>query len=641
MCGLAGTINWCDDETLASMIAVQAHRGPDNSDTWSTKSKEGLRVGLASCRLSILDLSSSGHMPMTTEDGAVTAVYNGEVYNFPELREELQQEGYTFKSNCDTEVVLNMYHRYGVDCVKHLNGMFALAIWDDEKQHLFVARDHFGIKPLYYTQLEGKFAFASEIKSFLSLPGFKREIDYSALDQYLSFLWVPDPMTMLKNVYKLEAGHYGLLTSDGKFDVKCYWDLEFPINDDIPKADPQELAGEIQSRFSSVVKSQMVSDVPLGAFLSAGLDSSSILACMAQHTSASINTYTITFPAKYRKGENAMDDPKVAERTAQHFGCNHHEIEVEPDVSKLLPELIWHMDEPICDPALIMAYLVSEAASKDVKVMLSGVGGDELFGGYRKYQAQRIAENYRKLPSFLRKRVIEPLVDALPSMRGTPVKGQVRLAKKLASTASLGPKDFFIANSVYITEQQKSKLLTKDTINATVGCNYAQRHLERFDKVEHADMLSQMLYLDTKIFMPSLNLTYNDKMSMASSVEARVPFLDWQFAQWVANNVPSELKIFKNSTKHILREAMKPWLPSEVLTQRKSGFSAPIDYWLANELKDFVDEHLSEAQVRYRGIFEPKEVQRYISEQRSGRRDWSMQIWQFLTLELWMKAYID
>lgn len=641
MCGFAGTINWCDDDVLASMIAVQAHRGPDHSDTWSTKSKNGARIGLASCRLSILDLSSSGHMPMTTEDGKITAIYNGEVFNFPELRENLIDLGYTFKSSTDTEIVLYMYQHYGVDCVKHLNGMFAFAIWDDEKQHLFVARDHFGIKPFYYTQVDNKFAFASEIKSFLELPGFKREIDYASLDQYLSFLWVPDPKTMLKNVFKLEAGHYGIFTPDGKFDITCYWDIEFPENKDIPKASPEELTNEVRERFSEVVKSQMVSDVPLGAFLSAGLDSSSILACMAQHTSKSINTYTVTFPAKYRRGEIAMDDPKVAERTAKHFGCNHQEIEVEPDVATLLPELIWHMDEPICDPALIMAYLVSEAASKDVKVMLSGVGGDELFGGYRKYQAQKIADNYRKIPKFLRKRVIEPLVDAMPSMRGTPIKGHVRLAKKLTSSASLSPQDFFIANSVYISEEQKSTLLTQDTKNAAAGSHYAEKHLDRFSRVEHADMLSQMLYLDTKIFMPSLNLTYNDKMSMASSVEARVPFLDWQFAQWVADNVPTELKISNNTTKHILREAMRPWLPEEVLTQRKSGFSAPIDYWLANDLTDFVNEHLSEDQVKYRGIFEPKEVKRYIAEHRSGRKDWSMQIWQFLTLELWMKAYID
>ena len=402
MCGINGAINWADSETLLRMNTIQAHRGPDDHGTWETVLPDGSRVGLGSRRLAILDLSPAGHMPMHSPDGRLTIVYNGEVYNYPQLRRELESKGYQFRSNSDTEAVLYLYKEYGPESVRRLNGMFAFAIWDDRRRQLFLARDHFGIKPLYYCHRGDRFAFASEIKSLLEISDMPRRVNLQALNQYLTFLWVPDPLTMFDEILKIPAGHYGIYR-DGQFEIKQYWDLKFPRDDYQFKSSEAELAAQLRTRFVDSVKSQLLSDVPLGAFLSAGLDSSSIVAAMAQSGASPIRTYTIAFPDKYRKGELTLDDTDVARRTANHFGCEHTEIIVEPDVVDLLPKLVWHMDEPVADPASITAYLVNREARKTVTVLLSGVGGDELFAGYRKHIAHRsgaeVPANTRRLAS--------------------------------------------------------------------------------------------------------------------------------------------------------------------------------------------------------------------------------------------------
>jgi asparagine synthase (glutamine-hydrolysing) len=640
MCGVVGSINWGDSETLARMNNVQAHRGPDDEGIWETRLPDGGFVGLGSRRLAILDLSPAGRMPMSTPDGRLTITYNGEVYNYPGLRRELESKGYKFRSRSDTEAVLYLYQEYGAASVRRLKGMFAFAIWDDARKELFLARDHFGIKPLYYCHQGARFAFASEIKALLEIPEMPRRMNLKALNEYLTFLWVPDPLTTFDEIVKLPAGHFAFYR-DGDLRVEQYWDLKFPAADHDFKAKEAELASELRERFTASVKSQLLSDVPLGSFLSAGLDSSSIVAAMSQVSSAPTRTYTIAFADKYRRGEVTFDDTDVARRTANHFGCDHTEIVVEPDVVDLLPKLVWHMDEPVADPAIITAYLVSREARKTVTVLLSGVGGDELFAGYRKYSAYHLAQKYQWIPGALRKKVIEPLVMALPSMRGTSIKGHVRLAKKMARSGSLSPREYFLMNSTYLTDDQKEPLYAPGVRESINGNGSWSRHIDYFDQVSGADFLNQMLYLDTKAFMASLNLTYNDKMSMASSVEVRVPFLDWELADWVASNVPPSLKLHGGTTKHILREAMRPLLPSEVLGQKKAGFGAPADYWLANDLREMVDDLLSESSLKSRALFNPAGVRRLVDEQRNGRQDWSAQVWQFLTLELWMQAFID
>jgi asparagine synthase (glutamine-hydrolysing) len=642
MCGISGVVNCGNREALARMTQVQAHRGPDDSGLWDKSFPDGTYIGLGSRRLAILDLSASGHMPMCNEDGTVWITYNGEIYNFSELRDELLSKGHIFASHTDTEVIIHLYEQEGADCVKRLNGMFAFAICDlrSGTPTLFLARDHFGVKPLYYFHQGNRFAFASEIKALLQVKGIDAELNHASLQKYLTFLWVPGPESMFRHIVKLPAGHCATLRN-GELRVRQYWDLTFPPASQKYASNESELVEEVRERFRKSVEAQMVSDVPIGAFLSAGLDSSSIVAMMRAATDQPIRTYTITFPKKYRVGETTLDDPQVAARLAGHLGCENRQIVVEPDVTQLLPRLMWHMDEPTADPAIIAAYLVCREARRDATVLLSGVGGDELFAGYRKHVAHYWAQAYGRIPSFLRHGT-ETALDLLPSLRGTAVKGRLRLAKKMARSAALNPLDRFITNCTYLDDEQKSELYPSEL--ARFASDSAGQHRAAFDRVKHADFLHQMLYLDTKIFMTNLNLLYNDKMSMASSVEVRVPFLDRELAEFVAWNVPPKLKLkgfVRRTTKYILRRAMQDVLPREVLRQPKAGFAAPVDYWLANDLKEMVGDLLSPAQLRNRGLFRPEAVERYVTEHRSGRRDWSMQIWQFLTLELWMRTFLD
>ncbi|HEY4905407.1 MAG TPA: asparagine synthase (glutamine-hydrolyzing) [Candidatus Sulfotelmatobacter sp.] len=644
MCGIAGLMNCGDGETLARMTSVQAHRGPDDSGLWERKFPDGGYVGLGSRRLAILDLSADGHMPMCNEDRTVWITYNGEIYNFAELRRELESKGHSFTSNTDTEVIIHLYEQEGVDCVKRLNGMFAFAICDlrSSSPMLFVARDHFGIKPFYYFHSGKRFAFASEIKALLQVPEIDAELDPESLHQYLTFLWVPDPKTMFQRILKLPAGHYATVRG-GELKLTQYWDLTFPSADQTYSRSEQELTEEVRERLRRSVEAQMVSDVPIGAFLSAGLDSSSIVATMARATRQPVRTYTVTFPKKYRVGETTLDDPDVATRLAAHLGCENQRIVVEPDVTDLLPRLIWHMDEPIADPAIITAYLVCREARKESTVLLSGVGGDELFAGYRKHLAHYWAQIYNGMPSAARG-FAESAFATLPNLRGSSLKGSLRLAKKMARSASLTPIDRFIANCTYLDDPQKASLYSDDFAAASFKSDAASEHRAAFARMQDADFLHQMLYLDTKIFMTSLNLTYNDKMSMASSVEVRVPFLDRELAEFAAWTVPPRLKLkgsLRPTTKYILREAMRNVLPPEVLRQPKAGFAAPVDYWLAYDLKEMVDDLLSVSQIRKRGLFRPEAVRRYVEEHRSGRQDWSMQLWQFITLELWMQTFLD
>lgn len=625
------------------MTRVQAHRGPDDSGVWDRRFPDGSYVGLGSRRLAILDLSPLGHMPMCNENRTIWITYNGEIYNFAGLRAELESKGHRFVSHTDTEVILHLYEEEGPDCVKRLSGMFAFAICDLRAgtPTLFIARDHFGIKPFYYFHKGDRFAFASEIKALLHVPGIEAELDPESLHQYLTFLWVPDPRTMFRGIVKLPAGHYGILRN-GELEITQYWDLTFPAADESYSGSEQDLAEEVRERFRRSVNAQMVSDVPIGAFLSAGLDSSSIVAMMRRATDRPVRTYTITFPDKYRVGETTLDDPEVATRLARNIGCENERIIVEPDVTELLPQLVWHMDEPTADPAIIAAYLVCREARKQATVLLSGVGGDELFAGYRKHVAHYWARAYERVPSAARG-LLESAVTALPGLRGTALKGRIRLAKKMARSASLDPIDRFVANCTYLDDDQKDALYT-DQFAELADLDPACEHYDAFKRMGHADFLHQMLYLDAKIFMTSLNLTYNDKMSMASSVEVRVPFLDRELAEFVAWNVPPSLKLkggLNPTTKYIFRQAMHGILPDEVLRQPKAGFAAPVDYWLAHDLKDMVDDLLSPDRLRQRGMFRPQAVQRFVDEHRKGRQDWSLQLWQFLTLELWMQTFLD
>jgi asparagine synthase (glutamine-hydrolysing) len=637
MCGIAGIIGRADGAAIARMVDVQAHRGPDDHGVLCDQARQ---VALGHRRLSILDLSPAGHQPMASASGRLSIVFNGEIFNFRELRSWLEGRGYVFRSRSDTEVILALYEEVGVEAFARLNGMFALAIWDRERDEVVLARDHFGIKPLYYAVRDGVLAFASEAKALFEVPGFEPKLNEQALPFYLRFLWTPDPLTMFEGVLKLPAAHYAIWRG-GNLSLHRFWDLQFPEAGRTGRSDERALVREFRDRFTAAVESQLVSDVPLGAFLSAGLDSSAIVAAMASRASGPVRTYTIGFAPRHRAGELTVDDPDVAARTAAHFGCVHTPITVDPDVAALLPRLVWHMDEPTSDPALIMAYLVSREARRDVTVLLSGVGGDELLGGYRKYIAAQDALRYAAIPGPLRRHVLDPLFRHAPATPGRPWSGLGRLLRKWGRSASLPPRAQFIANATYIDPAEQGQLLLAEPARRLAGVNTSRYHEAAFDRVAHADWLHQMLYNDSTLFMTSLNLTYNDKMSMASSVEARVPFLDWELAQWVATEVPAHAKLRGRTTKWLLREAFRDVWPAEVLTQRKAGFGAPIGVWLRNDLRPMVDDLLTTAQVRRRGLFDPDAVRRVVEAQRAGQVESSMQVWQLLTLELWMQTFLD
>jgi asparagine synthase (glutamine-hydrolysing) len=635
MCGIAGLVDWGDRRTLERMTVLQEHRGPDDSGIWDERLDDGSWWGLGSRRLAIQDLSPAGHMPMEDEGGRVRIVYNGELYNAAELRRELEASGVRLRSQSDTEVLLNLYLKLGPGFVTRLNGIFAFAIVDFRREpRLMLARDHFGVKPLYIARRGKGIAFASEGKALFELEDLKPEMDMRSLKSFLTFLWVPEPATMWKGVEKLPAGHYALFEG-GKWSLTRFWELTFPHADQEFKTDAPALAEELRERFLATVKSQMVSDVPVGAFLSAGLDSSSIVAAMRRATTGALRTYTITFPKRHMVGQKNLDDASVASRLAAKLGAEHQELVVEPRVADLLPKLVWHMDDPTADPAIITDYLVCREARKSATVLLSGVGGDEIFGGYRKYRAGLAGGAYRMLPSLLRRGVLDPLMRSAPVMNGTRLKELTRMARKWGRSASLEPREQFIKDGTYLYADQMAALAPG------LPGEPGRHHRVAFERTRYADPLNQMLYVDCQTFMPSLNLNYNDKMSMAASVEVRVPFLDHELAQWVADNVPPSLKIKGGTTKWILREAMRDLLPQEVLRQPKASFGAPVGYWLSGELKEMTDDLLSEKRLRERGWLNPQAVRRMVLEHRAGTHDWALQIWQFLTLELWAQKFLD
>ena len=639
MCGIAGLVNWGNREILSRMTALLAHRGPDDCGVSEHLYPDGTWLGLGNRRLSVLDLSAAGHMPMSNDDGTLTITYNGEVYNAFELRAGLENKGYRFRSHTDTEVVLKMYEEHGPDCLNHFNGMFSLAIEDRRRDQLFLARDHFGIKPLYYVHRGRQFAFASEIKSFLAIPDFDTRVSPDALQQYLSFLWVPDPLTLFDTVLKLPPGHCATFRRS-EMKVEQYWDLSVPAAGTRHARSEEELIDAVRSELTRSVRQQTLSDVPVGAFLSGGLDSSSIVSIMSSLSRAPVKTYNISFPHQDRVGENTLDDPGTARRFANSLGCEHHEIEVSPQIASLLPKLTYHMDEPTADPALAMAYLVCQQARGDCTVLLSGAGGDEIFGGYRRYAAHYWNQLYSRVPGAVRRYGIELPLEALPSMRGSQLKGWVRLAKKMVRAAGQEPVQAAAMNLTYMSRELRVKLCLAQEST----CDPRQALLQHLDQVPDSDFLHQLMYLDIKTFLPNLNLAYIDKMGMANSIEARVPFLDRQLAEFVFREVPPRLKVrgrFHGTLKYILREALADRLPAEVLKAPKAGFGAPIDLWLARDLREMTDDLLSADRINSRGFFDFRAVQRLVAEHRSGKADWSFQIWQLLTFEIWGQTFLD
>lgn len=639
MCGIAGLISQDPEARIGAMLKSIEHRGRDDEGVWTSSpiNDEGQRVAFGHRRLSIIDTSSAGHQPMVSHDGRLVVILNGEIYNYRELRAQLTTKGLTFRTQTDTEVLLAAWAEWGEDCLTRLNGMFAFALWDERERTLFLVRDRVGIKPLYYAHQDSSLVFASEVKSILASGLVKAELDRERLHQFLTFLWVPDPNTLFQGIRTVPPGHIVTLR-DSELTVREWWDISFDSIEE-GKSDGwwQEQVLETLDR---VVKLEMVADVPLGSFLSGGIDSSAIVAMMKHHSDGRrIGTYTIGIEASDLRYDIIPDDVQWARRVNQQLDTDYHEIMLQPDVAELLPKLVYHMDEPAIDMA-IPSYLVSRAARETLTVMLSGMGGDEVFAGYPRQLAMKIAGALDPVPQLLRRPVMKALANILPGGMPGRLTAPLRNAKKFARSAALDFEDRYLGYETYFTDEAKTRLYTDEMRGATRSLDAYSAHRRYFSRVKNAAPLNQLLYVDLKTFLPCLNLMTTDKTSMAANLEVRVPFLNQEMLELTAR-MPTRLKLRGLKRKYILKRAAENLLPREVVWRKKAGFGAPIRSWLRGPLQPMVNDLLSAETIKRRGLFRPEEVKRVIEANLSGREDYNLQVFQLLTLELWQQAFID
>ncbi len=627
------------------MLKAIEHRGRDDEGVWisSPVNDQAQRVCLGHRRLSIIDTSGAGHQPMLSHEGRFVIILNGEIYNYRELREQLIAKGHQFRTQTDTEVLLEAWAEWGEHCLDRLNGMFAFALWDDRERAFYLVRDHVGIKPLYYAAVRrpdregGCLIFASEVKSILASGLIKAELNTEALHQFLTFLWTPDPNTLFKNIKTVPPGHL-LKWCDGEIDIRQWWDISF---DEIEAGRSEEWWQErVLETLDRVVRLEMVADVPLGSFLSGGIDSSSIVALMKQHSNGRrVSTYTIGIESNDLRHDIIPDDVEWARRVNQQLDTDYHEIMLRPDVGELLPKLVYHMDEPAIDMA-IPTYLVSQSARESMRVMLSGMGGDEVFAGYPRQMAMRIAGALDPVPELLRRPVMKAVAAALPGGMPGKLTAPLRNAKKFARSAALDFANRYLGFGTYFTDEAKQKLYSNELREATNGLDAYAKHREYFARAKNAAPLNQLLYVDLKTFLPCLNLMTTDKTSMAANLEVRVPFLNREMLQLTAR-MPPELKLKGLKRKYILKKAAEQLLPHDVVWRKKAGFGAPIRSWLRGPLRPMVDDLLSEETMRRRGLFRPEEVRRIIDANLSGREDYNLQVFQLFNLELWQRVFID
>jgi asparagine synthase (glutamine-hydrolysing) len=632
MCGICGCVGRADEQTVLAMTQLLAHRGPDGEGVRCFPSVDGsVPAALGHRRLSIIDPTPRGAQPMSYADGRYWITYNGELYNFRELRQELESCGFGFTTETDTEVLLAMYARDGAGMLDRLNGIFAFGIWDAQRQTLFLARDRLGVKPLYYSTCDGVLAFASEVKALLPVIG-RPSMNTAALSEYLTFLWVPDPTTLFEGVMKLAPGHCATYDREA-LRVRQWWDMRFAPAD----RNEEDWARATREAVQSAVRRQMVSDVPLGSFLSGGLDSSAIVAEMAA-AAGPVSTYTIGFTKEDLEYDVVPDDIRYSREIARAFPVDYHERIVKPEVAELLPRLIWHMDEPIADPAAISAYLVCAAASEKLTVILSGMGGDEIFAGYPRHLAARLARTLNLMPVGVRRVAREQIERHLTVGPPSRLRAHRRNLLKFVRSLEDSTQERYLTHSSYYQASELHSLLSAD-VRAIASDPFA-RHRQYLENVRGEDWLNQLLYLDLKTFLPCLNLAYTDKMSMAASTEVRVPLLDDEVVALSAR-IPSGLKLRRTTRKYIFKQAMEGVLPKSVIWRPKAGFTAPARAWLVGSLRPVVAELLSPASVRARGLFEPQVVQRLIAENQRDEADHALRIWALLTLELWQRTFID
>lgn len=599
------------------------HRGPDDEGYYFDN-----KMALGMRRLSIIDLAT-GHQPMPNEDKSVWVILNGEIYNFPELREELIQKGHTFRTKSDTEVIVHLYEEEGENFLSRLNGMFAIALWDKKANTLYLARDRLGIKPLHYWQSDNALVFSSEIKSILQA-NYPRELDFDGMSRFFTFEYIPAPQTIFKGIKKLLPGHMMVL-SGTKIQVKSYWDVT-QANETDSASDEKTIMEEIYQRLKESVKKRLISDVPLGVFLSGGMDSSSITALMSEVADSKIKTFSIGFK------EETFNELGYAKVVADRFQTDHQEFVVESNlVRELVPKLIEYMDEPLADASIIPTYIISNLARKYVTVALAGEGGDELFAGYDTYKAYQVARFYRKVPKLIRNGLVKNIVRMLPAS-GKRLSFEFK-AKKFISGIDYPPE---VSNFIWwgaYGPAEKEKLFAAD-IHEKFGKDLFAPIFFHLDNCSAEDTVNRLGYLDLKLYLQDDLLVKTDRMSMANSLEIRVPFLDHTFVEY-ARTIPSSLKLKGLTTKHILKKAMAPYLPPEILTRKKIGFDIPLGVWIRNELKDFVTDVLSPVNLNKHKFFNLATIDNLLKEHFQGAHNHRQLLWPLIIFQFWYNHYME
>lgn len=633
MCGIYGVVDLALEPApgralMARMGSVIHHRGPDDEGVYF-----GHGIALGMRRLSIIDVSG-GHQPITNETGTIWVINNGEIYNFQELRDQLTKNGHRFLTNSDTEVLVHLYEQEGLDFVKRLRGMFALAIWDEPRSRLVLVRDRLGKKPLYVRREPNRLLFASEIKSILQAEGVPRRLDHGALPEYLSLGYVPAPRTLFEGIEKVLPGHM-LVVEKGRITDREYWDVSF---DQVENRPEEQWIAMVREKLLESVRLRLISDVPLGAFLSGGIDSSSVVAAMAQIVSQPIKTYSIGFAGE----DKFYDELPYARIVAKAFQTDHHEIIVRPQVAELLPKLIWHMDEPIADSALITTYLVSRLARESVTVILSGVGGDELFGGYRRYLGDSLRRYYSLLPAVIRRSWLPRLLNSLPQDRSSGWKNNIRYASAFVKADASEPVARYSSFVGVFSPEVRAHLMRHAMSNSdengnTVASQVLQKY---FSRCRGADSLHQLMYVDIKTSLADDLLLLTDKASMAASIECRAPFIDHELVE-LTSRIPSNLKVRGFTMKYLLKKVVEPWLPKEILHRKKRGFGAPVGSWLRKDLEVMMQDTLSEEQILKRGLFDPATIKGIIADHQAQRSDHTDHLLGLINLELWCRLFLD
>ncbi len=627
MCGITGFINnngaRVDRELLEAMNRAIVHRGPDEDGFYSREN-----VGLAMRRLSIIDLAS-GQQPIHNADKTKWIVFNGEIYNYQQLRAEMEKRGHRFYTRSDTEAVVCLYDELGPDCLQHLRGMFAFAIWDERDKALFIARDRVGKKPLLYShQPNGDLIFGSEFMALLEHPSISREVDMQALDSYLSFLCVPAPQTAFKQIRKLEPGHW-LRWKGGEIETHRYWLPDFSKK---IKISEEEAIEETTRILRESTRLRLISEVPLGAFLSGGVDSSTIVALMAQESDKPVKTFSIGFE------EQDFSELKYARKVASHVGAEYHEFIVRPNALDVLPTLVEHYGEPYADSSAIPTYYVSRETRKHVTVALNGDGGDESFAGYERYMAMEIAEVYWRLPAIVRSILIEGPVNLLPSSELK--KTRIRDVQRFFISASEEKRERYFRWMSTFKPAVKREIYTAAFAESINDSNSANVLDQWFDRANGSGILDATLLTDQMTYLPNDLLVKVDIASMANSLEARSPFLDHNLIEFAAS-LPENLKMSSFRPKSLLKKVAARLVPKEVIYRRKMGFGVPVGQWFRGEMKDFVRSVLLSRSSLERGIIKPSMIEKYVAEHTNAEQDHAFQIWTLLMLELWFQRFID